>query len=96
MVTFVHDDMVSKQYRTDGKPGVLVTAVVASFNRDDRGRIDSWSHVQAFNCTTGQFTSMGDVATKKKFDVFAPDGSPLPGKWFPMGKDSTAYFCKAS
>ena len=95
MIAFVHDDMTKPLYRTDGKPGVLVTAMVARFIRDDRGRIEASRHVEAFNCSTGQFSIMGDVDTKKKFDVFAADGSPLPGKWYPMGKDLTAYFCKS-
>ncbi|MEO6163120.1 MAG: hypothetical protein ABIP88_03155 [Candidatus Binatia bacterium] len=96
MVTFVDDDTVSNIYRTDGNPGVLVTAVVAQFIRDDRGRIDAWRHFQPFNFSTGQFASMGDVETKKKFDVFATDGSPLPEKWFSMPKETVAYFCKGT
>ena len=96
MVVFVRDDMVSAVYRTDGKPGALVTAVVARFIRDERGRIDASRNIEAYNCSTRQFAVMGDVETKKKFDIVASDGSPLPGKWYPIPDDLAAYFCKRS
>ena len=72
----------------------LVFAVVARFVRDDRGRIDAWNHVEAFDCSTRRYATMGDVSTKKKFDIVAADGSPLPGKWHSMSTDLVAYFCR--
>jgi hypothetical protein len=94
MITFVLGDEPKKLYRTDGTPGVLLTAPVARLIRDERGRVDASRHIEAFDCSTSRFAIMGDVDTKKKFDIVAADGSPLPGKWHPMPKDLISYFCK--
>ena len=94
MIEFVHPDMVRNLYRTDGKPGVIVSTVVARFTRDDSDRVDARRHAELFDCSKSQYATIGDLETKERFDVLAADGSPLPGKWYPMNPDLFAYFCK--
>lgn len=72
----------------------MVSAVVARFRREDSGRVEARRHAELFNCSKKSYATIGDLETKERFDVLTTDGSPLPGKWYPMNPDLIAYFCK--
>lgn len=95
-VTMAHPVLTKKFYRDDDSRGHLISAIVAQFSRDDRGRLKSSELAELIDCSTKTYATAGDLKEKKRFDVLSANGAPLPGLWQPAPAELLAYFCKTS
>ena len=93
-VTMAHPVLTKRLYKDDNSGRYLISAIVASFSRNDRGRLESSQHAELINCLTETYATAGDLKENKRFDVLNEKGKPLPGRWHEAPAEVLAYFCK--
>lgn len=72
----------------------FLAADTISFNRDDRGRIDSWRRISIVDCESKLTTTLADKEKNYSDRIFRPDGGPMKKWWFEMNEQMVSYFCK--
>jgi len=95
-VTMAHPVLTKKFYKDDDSRGQLISAIVAQFSRNERGRLESSEYAELIDCSTKRYATAGDLKEKKRFDVLSANGEPLPGRWLEAPAEVLAYFCKTS
>jgi hypothetical protein len=86
-VTLVHPDSI-KPFKG------FIAADVISFNKDDRGKVESWPRIVLFDCASNLVANLADQQGRYETQIFRPDGAQVRQWWFEMNDQMNAYFCK--
>ena len=86
-VTLVHPDSI-KPFKG------FIAADVISYNKDDRGRVESWPRIVLFDCASKRVANLADQQGRYESQIFRPDGVQVTKWWFEMNDQMNNYFCK--
>jgi hypothetical protein len=86
-VTLVHPDSI-KRFKD------FLAADVISFNKDDRGNVESWPRIVLFDCPSNLVANLADQRGRYEDRIFRPDGAQVKQQWFEMNEQMHSYFCK--
>jgi hypothetical protein len=86
-VTLVHPDSI-KRFKG------FIGADVISFNKDERGKVESWPRIVLFDCASNLVANLADQRGRYDDRIFRPDGVQEKKWWFEMNEQMNTYFCK--
>jgi hypothetical protein len=86
-VTLVHPDSI-RRFKS------YIAADVISFNKDERGKIESWPRIVLFDCDSNLVANLADQRGRYETQIFRPDGEQVNQWWFEMNDQMNTYFCK--
>jgi hypothetical protein len=86
-ITLVHPDSI-KPFKG------FISADVISYNKDDRGRVESWPRIVLFDCASRLVANLADQQGRYENQIFRPDGAQVQKWWFEMNDQMHTYFCK--
>ncbi len=86
-ITLVHPDSI-KPFKG------FIAADVISFNKDERGRVESWPRIVIFDCASNLVANLADQQGRYETQIFRPDGVQVRQWWFEMNDQMNDYFCK--
>ncbi len=86
-ITLVHPDSI-KPFKG------FIAADVISYNKDDRGRVESWPRIVLFDCASRLVANLADQQGRYENQIFRPDGAQVQKWWFAMNDQMNTYFCK--
>lgn len=86
-VTLVHPDSI-KRFKG------FIAADVISFNKDERGKVESWPRMVLFDCASNLVANLADQQGRYDNRIFRVDGEQEKKWWFEMNEPMNTYFCK--
>lgn len=86
-ITLVHPDSI-KPFKD------FIAADVISFNKNDRGGVESWPRIVLFDCASKLVANLADQQGRYEAQIFRPDGVQVKKWWFEMNDQMNGYFCK--
>lgn len=86
-VTLVHPDSI-KRFKG------FIAADVISFDKDERGKVESWPRIVLFDCASNLVANLADQRGRYDDRIFRPDGVQEKKWWFEMNEQMNTYFCK--
>jgi hypothetical protein len=86
-ITLVHPDSIR---RLKG----FIAADIISFNKNDKGKVESWPRIVLFDCASNLVANLADQQGRHETEIFRPDGVQEKKWWFEMNEQMNTYFCK--